>query len=297
MLLLASTTRERDRIHARAFKVLCVVIMLMLVINGCQSSGANILTGIGEREIRSALDRGDRIIAAGNSDGAARVYQDALNKHPQHPVLSGRLGGIYFQRGDYERAAGYYRAALKSDPNCFHYALTLAQCQGRLAATSIDRDNKMEAAARAFQFAQTLDPQNLTATIELAMCYREIGEYDKALEILKDAANEHPNAAIIHTQVGEIYHSQNDLDRALEEFNLALACDGRNLAAHNGCAMVDAARAREGGAKSSIARERAIAHLRRSLQINPHQPEIRGMLDRLEPYQWRAVTVTEESAQ
>jgi tetratricopeptide (TPR) repeat protein len=271
--------------------------MLLLVISGCQSSSTNILSGMGESGVRSALERGDRLIAASNPDGAGKVFQDTLNKYPQHPVLNGRLGGLYFQRGDYERAASYYRTALKSDPNCFHYALTLAQCQGRLAATSIDRDKKMEAAARAYQFAQTLDPQNFTATIELAMCYREIGDYSKAVEILRDAAREHPNAAIIHTQLGEIYHSQNDLDHALDEFSLALKCDGRNLAAHNGCALVNTARAQESGAKGSIARERAVAHLRRSLQINPHQPDVRGMLDRLEPYQWKAVTVTEEAPQ
>ena len=294
---LANPTRVRDQLKSVAFVALCLGVTLLLAITGCQSNGANALTGIREAQVRRALERGDRLFEEENLAGAAQVYQDALKKDPGQPVVNGRLGRLYFQNGDHERAASYFRTALKSDPTCFHYALSLAQCQSRLAATSIDRERQMEAAARAFQFAQTLDPQNVTATVQLAMCYRELGDFDKALQILREAAAQHPSAAVIHTQIAEIYHAQNDLNRALEEFKLALKLDGRDLAAHNGCAIVNTAIAENGGAKGSIARERAIAHFRRSLQINPQQPQIRSTLEQLEPFQWKAVTVSEELPQ
>ena len=81
----------------------------------------------------------------------------------------------------------------------------------------------------------------------------------------------------------------------MDHFNQALRTDNRDSAAHNGCGLVNRALAEAGGARGSLARERAIAHFRRSLQINPHQPQIRSMLEQLAVYEWKAVTVTEEA--
>ena len=288
---------DAERLQRAAFTALCVGVTLLLAISGCHNSSGNLLTGLRESGIRKSLERGDELMGKQDIAGATQVYQQALHKDPNHPVLNARLGHIYFQNGDFERAAGYYRTALKADPNCFHYALCMAQCQSRLATTSMDREKQMEAAARAYQFAQSLDPQNFTATIQLAMCYREMGDFGQATTILLEAARQHPQAAIIHTQLGEIYHSQNELDHALAEFKTALACDPKSLAAHNGCAIVNTAIAQAGGSKGSIARERAVAHFRRSLQLNPQQPQVQSMLQQLEAYEWKAVTVTEEPPQ
>lgn len=288
---------DSQRLQQAAFTALCVGVTLLLAISGCQHGSGSVLTDFREAAVRRSLERGDALIAQQDREGAAQVYQDALRKNPNHPALNARLGHLYFQNGEYERAAGFYRTALKADSNCFHYALSLAQCQSRLAATSLDRDRQMEAAARAFQFAQSLDPQNFTATIQLAMCYREMGDFGQATTILMEAVRQHPQAAIIHTQLGEIYHSQNDLDHALAEFKTALTCDSKDLAAHNGCAVVNTAIAQAGGSKSCIARERAVAHFRRSLQLNSQQPQVRAMLEQLEAYEWKAVTVTEDPPQ
>jgi tetratricopeptide (TPR) repeat protein len=153
----------------------------------------------------------------------------------------------------------------------------------------MDRDKLLQSAARAYQYAQSLKPDNLMATLELAACYREYGEFAKATSTLHDAAKLHPQSSAIHTQLGEVYHAQGRFDEALAEFKTALRLDPGDFAAHNGCGVVNAAVAQARGPKGSMARARAIAHFRRSLELSGDQPQVRRALQRLEPYQWTVV--------
>ncbi|MEK6642762.1 MAG: tetratricopeptide repeat protein [Planctomycetota bacterium] len=281
-----------DRLIARVFFALCLGITLLLAATGCQSNGT--LT-VSRPTIDDQLRQGDRLFAEQKEDEARAVYESILVKSPAHAGVNARLGRMAFHAGRYDEAVQRFREAMKAEPNQFHYALCLAQTLSRLATTAMDRPKAMDAAARAYRYAQSLDPTNFTATIQLAMCYREQGEFDKAIDTLNEAAKRYPNAAPIHVQLGEIYHSQNDFAHATEEYNLALKNDPNSLAAHNGCGVVNTSISSNGGAKGSIARERAVAHFRRSLALNGNQPQIRNMLNQLEPYQWKAVTVVEES--
>ncbi|MBI5762660.1 MAG: tetratricopeptide repeat protein [Planctomycetes bacterium] len=284
-----------DRFAARVFAALCIGITLLLVAAGCQNGGTLKVGGLREPTVDDELRQGDRLYAEQDENGARAVYERIVLKQPTHAGVNARLGRMAFQHGNYDEAVSRFREAMKAEPGNFHFALCLAQTLSRIATTAMDRPKAMEAAARAYRHAQSLDRTNFTATIQLAMCYREQGDFDKALETLREAARLYPNAAPIHVQLGEIYHSQNEFTKALEEYNLALKNDPKNLAAHNGCGVVNTALASKGGAKGSLARERAVAHFRRSLALNTNQPQIRGMLDQLEPYQWKAVTVAEEA--
>jgi len=293
---------QRIRTHrhdsrAQTFAMVCAGVTILLAIAGCQNGGTRLLAPLQEANTRREIERADQLISEKQANEAAAILDDIVRKDPNNHAVHARLGRIRFDSGDYATAAQHYRAALRVEPSCFHYALALAQCQSRLAATSMDRDKTMDAAARAYQYAQSLDPQSFAATIQLAACYREQGAFDKACKALQDAGKLYPNAAVIHTQLGEVFLAQIQCDAAMREFKAALKIEPTNLAAHNGCGAVNAALSQAGGAKGAMARERAIAHYRRSLQIDDKQPGIRNALQDLEPYQWKTVTVTEDSPQ
>jgi len=277
------------------FGLLCAGVMMLIAVAGCQKGGTNLLASFREASTRRDLEKADALIAAKDDGQAALLLEKIVRREPHHAGARARLGRMAYASGDYEHAAEHYRAALRTEPDSLDYALALARSLARLAATSIDRDKMMEAAARAYCYAQLLDSQGFTATIELATCYSELGAFDKAEAALKDAIKQHPNVADIHAQLGEVYHARNRFDAALSEFRAALLLDPGNLAAHNGCGMVNAELARSGGPKGSIARERAIAHFRRSLQVCADQPRVRQAMQQLEPYQWKTVTAVEEA--
>jgi tetratricopeptide (TPR) repeat protein len=275
------------------FALLCAGITLLIAVAGCQSGQLKWPPSIREASTRRDLQKADALIAKKDDLQAAQLLEKIVRREPNHAGARARLGRLALASGDYAQAAENFRAALRNQPDSFEYALSLARCLARLAESSMDREKMMEAAARAYCFAQMLDPQGYTATIELAACYREQGAFEKAAAALKDALKHYPDAADLHAQLGEAYHAQNLRDAALGEFRAALILDPDNLAAHNGCGRVNAELARQGGPKGSIARERAIAHFRRSLQVCADQPQVRHTLQELEPYQWKAVTAIE----
>jgi Flp pilus assembly protein TadD len=62
-------------------------------------------------------------IAAGRADDAIRALEAQLAKNPHDPALLINLGAAYAKRGDAERAARAYQAAIDSDTR---YELELA---------------------------------------------------------------------------------------------------------------------------------------------------------------------------
>jgi tetratricopeptide (TPR) repeat protein len=291
----AATRGRRARPTEAAYFVALVVLVELLLLSGCSQGGG--IASLFDGGVRKDLEQADALLADQRHDEAAELYEQITQRKPGHPEANGRLARICFQRGDYDRAMRCYREALKTKPDSFPYALGLAQSLSRLAMTAPQRDKVMDAAARAYRYAQSLDPKNFTAVTQLAMCYREQGDFTRAIETLQEAAKLYPNAAVIQTQLGEIYHSQNQIEPALACFQRALELDAKNVEAHNGCGMVNVALSQSGGIRATITRERAVAHFKRSLQLYDRQPQIRTMLNQLEPYQWRAVTVSDEAGE
>jgi len=237
------------------------------------------------------VDEGERLLAEHNAPAAAKSFEAALRLDPRNARANARLGRILAQSGELELAAEHYARAVRSCPTSFEYALALARCYSRQAATSLEKERLLQAAARAYRHAQSLDSTSFSVTLELARCYRHLGETQWAISSLKEAAALNPRAAEVHAELGAIYHRCGDHAASVSEYAIALREDGDNCQYHNGIGRAYMALARAGGSAGARAREQAIAHFRRSLEIDSTQAYVKGMLRRLEPYQWQAVRI------
>jgi tetratricopeptide (TPR) repeat protein len=243
--------------------------------------------------VRQETGEGDRLLAEGQQRLAVEKFRAALDLDPGHPAAHLGLARAAEARGDLEAAARHYGDTIKLAPMSFDCALALARCQRRAASTSLQREALLHSAARAYRHAQSLRPADPTAALELAACCRELGRLDEAARALHEAARRHPRKAALYNELAAIRLQEGDLHGALRAYADALRAEPDNTDAHNGCARANSVLARQGGSRGGFARQCAVAHLRRSLKINPKQAEVREWLARLEPYEWRAVTATE----
>ena len=143
---------------------------------------------------------------------AIEAYGKALELEPAAKTYN-NLANVYFRRGDYESAAGYYGRAVEADPDyllaAFHHGWCLRELQrpeeaeaafshcmeiaprnDRERQTRVDclfgfgstrhRAGDYEAAARAMEQVVTVHPGHLEARYYLGMAYRQLGRMDDA---------------------------------------------------------------------------------------------------------------------
>ena len=220
------------------------------------------------------VDRGESRMEAGDATKAQKQFESALGRDEACSRAHARLGQLASGRKDFEQAAEHYRAAMKLDPDSLDYAMNLGEALGELSATSMDRPKHLLAAARAFQHAREIEPRSFAAAFRLGQCYRCLGEDQAAIAILEEAASLDPVSADVQLELASIHEARGDHREALAHYQKVLKLDPNDVNAHNRSAAVNMELARSGGARGLLARQRAMAHLKRSLEINPNQPRL-----------------------
>jgi tetratricopeptide (TPR) repeat protein len=76
-----------------------------------------ILKSNSDLDLRVSLSRGDNLVAAGDTAGAVKQYQEALKLNPISSIAHYRLAEAYFQEQNYQNAANEYRQAMNGDMN------------------------------------------------------------------------------------------------------------------------------------------------------------------------------------
>jgi len=259
---------------------------------GCQH-GSSLLASLHRAAARAAVRRGDDLLYHGHTDQAVRAYRQAIASDGRNADAHARLGRIRLAEGDTHRAAEQFAGAVRSAPENAAYALSLANARYEAAFTAMDRSAAIGAAARAYRHAASLTPQNVAAFIGLAQCYEQLGDLDAAVHVLAAAREVDENEPTVYTRLGAIHSARLDYERSLKEDETAVRLDPDDPAAHVGCGTVSLALS-ERHPDNEMYRERAIAHLRRSLELDPEQPRVRAMLEGFAPPQLRAVSVAGE---
>lgn len=110
-----------------------------------------------------------------NYDEVVKWWSMILEKEPRNQVMHSRVGDACLNTGDYEKAVEHYQASLRIrfDP----YA-----CQGM--ARIFRRQGKYPEAVEYCRKVLRQSPNNLRVLEELAEIYREMGETEKAEELM-----------------------------------------------------------------------------------------------------------------
>lgn len=177
---------------------------------------------------------GFALAAQGRYSGAQRAYQDALRRGERSALLYARLGHAYAALGHVgehlQSARAAYRAALQIDSQLRDVHAHWARVEARLG----QRDEALALYATALQ----VDPADITARVELASLYREMGQPQVGRGVLAEGVSVATDAAILHQELGRFAWEDGQVERALEHVERALALDADLVLARRYVALI-----------------------------------------------------------
>lgn len=148
------------------------------------------------------------------------------------------------QRKQYQEEVEKLKVGLKANPKNLEAWIALgntyfgwANLEIQLASSAKDKEKVASKAAvywseavKAYQQALALDPANPNVRTDMAICYYQLGQPDKAVREIKEVLSKKSDFAPAYFHLGLVYESQNKLkeaQRAWEKF-LKLEPSGEN---------------------------------------------------------------------
>jgi len=144
------------------------------------------------------------------------------------------LGAIAWREGDDDEAIDDYGKALAIDRN--HTTILLARAEAHRRA-----GHKKEARSdyeTAMKMMDEDDPGRRDAAARLASLLRDTGDFDDAVEVLRDTVRTSGTNAKIYTELGQLYIAQKRLELAQLVLSKALELDAKDPAIYNALAML-----------------------------------------------------------
>ncbi|OGS18586.1 MAG: hypothetical protein A2219_04900 [Elusimicrobia bacterium RIFOXYA2_FULL_50_26] len=190
---------------------------------------------------------------------------------------------MYMDKGDFEKAAEYFRQAIGKKPNNLSVQLklhsNLARCYFELAQygrAAAEYDAALEILRRN---GPPSDKQAEAAMqMGLGFIFQRTREYDKAVAIFEEVRDKDPGRLDVRVTLANIYKKQGKLKSAVEEFDYVLSIDTANIVACNNLANIY----RDTG-KFAEARR----YYQRCLEIAPGNPVVTKNVERLKDYEKR----------
>jgi tetratricopeptide (TPR) repeat protein len=119
---------------------------------------------------------GEELFAMGDLDGAERLFRIAYEECPGNVQAINNLAVTSLARGDRRAAAGFLRSAVEIKPDFLEARLNLAELYGL--------EGSWKKAARELERILGFKPDDLPALKRLAQVYVNMGEPDRARELL-----------------------------------------------------------------------------------------------------------------
>lgn len=185
--------------------------------------------------------RADEITAKRKFSRAQRIMEAHLNAHPQDTYMANKLGALYTQDNQWEKALPMLRMALSSgnfDPMTeyelqYHLGIThrhLAPIAGQLVAA--------EAAYRQAIAIPIAEKLKLGAYLNLGGLLKHQNDLEGALAQYEAAARIDPTQPVIYFNLGVVHRARGYLEPAMRAYEYAIALDPNYGAAYQNLAVV-----------------------------------------------------------
>jgi len=190
----------------------------------------------------------DALKAAGTTDKAKGLLRQALQLYSTGQISEAEatfkrvlavdrdntdayfnLGAIAESRGDFEGALAYYQEAVRTNPNDTELQNAALAVQRKLNDASAQGLSQVPVAPSVVSSAfgrQRTD--SLKRRINEASGAYRSGNYDKAIQILKEVALEAPNEADVRYALSQCYKAKHQFLEARSAINLALRLNPNN---------------------------------------------------------------------
>lgn len=138
------------------------------------------------------LQRGDRLLAVGDTEAAIAEYKLALRQHGESPDVLLRLGNAYAASGDVEAARRYYDPVLAAD-SAYRYQVAAGLLMAaRVSLAGNSRENALRALQPLLDWSMGLIPEDLR--LPMARRYWSDGDYATALALYLSVLPADPSA-------------------------------------------------------------------------------------------------------
>jgi protein O-GlcNAc transferase len=150
---------------------------------------------------------------------AAAQLEALVQQHPELDRVHYSLGDCYVALGRLREAEIEYRRAITLNPENGSYHAAAGQV---LRKEGKDRINE---AIVELEKARQLDPLNLEARVQLAICYEQEAELVKAERLLEDTVHEQPSLLSAHRVLARVYYSQGKNEQGDRESGMVSKLD------------------------------------------------------------------------
>ncbi len=160
------------------------------------------------------LNRGAAFMEMDKPQAAIKDFDTAIEKYPDFAEAYRIRGNAYRKLGSIPEAIKNYDTAISLDPaNAASYAVRGA------AYKDLGRHSE---ALGDFDTAIRLDPRCTQAYNDRGITFKELGRFEEAIRDLKEVTHLDPTSPLPHRHLGNIYLAMKDLDKTIEEFNIAI---------------------------------------------------------------------------
>jgi tetratricopeptide (TPR) repeat protein len=206
----------------------------------------------GCRSLALVLALGTAALAAVGCDDAATRYNKA--------------GLEAYQVGDYPKARAAFAEASTENPTKGEYYFNRGTAEQALG--------QFDKAIASYELAINLSPRIWRAFANQAICYIEKGDEAKAQEVLISGTNANPFTGEAFINIGRFFIDRKDLPSARQWLAKGTAADPENPKVHREYGFL---LARMGE------KDKAASELKKSLDLQPIQPDVSAMLSELAP--------------
>ncbi len=168
------------------------------------------LLRIESQQVAAHVNLGSLLEESGDLSGAEASYRAALGVQPNSSEAMYNLGKLLQGQDKPGVAAEWYRKALEVQPD-------LAPAHNNLGIVLLEED-AIEAASRHFKRAIECDPAQIEAHRNLAKSLRELGQPDRALDVLNKLIARVPELAEAHWDRALLWLLSGDFERGWPEY-------------------------------------------------------------------------------
>lgn len=192
----------------------------------------------------------------------AVAEQNVANQQDSTQMVAGmeQLAKIWQEHKHFPIAAHYYLLAgkLANSEKKLNFAAQLFLDLARRSQSESMQAWEGQMAIEGFTRVIALNPENDTATVNLAECYIGMGETMKGVMMLRDFSQKRPDNIPANLILGQQGIVSGQLDKAEERFHKVLASDKKNMEAMLGLAEVYKSKGEKSKAIEILERAKAI---------------------------------------